>query len=101
MLAGPSVPDEARQAAIERAETGELITTKVAKQIVADARKNRPKKARPVAHDQMGTRLTKVLEWYKEQWDQKELAELARQLRALAAKLVGKPQRGGKRGKKE
>src|ERR1700730_8676906 len=39
LLAAPSVPDEARQMAVERAEAGEQITTSVAKEIVAETRK--------------------------------------------------------------
>ncbi len=39
LLAAPSVPEEARQTAIERAEGGEKITTVVAKEIVAEAKK--------------------------------------------------------------
>jgi hypothetical protein len=39
LLAAPSAPDEARQAAVERAEAGEHITAKVAKEILAQERK--------------------------------------------------------------
>src|SRR5262249_37303709 len=39
LLAAPSAPDEAREAAIERAEAGERITSAVAKEILARARK--------------------------------------------------------------
>jgi hypothetical protein len=39
LLAAPSTPDEARQAAVERAQPGERITTAVAKEIVATSRK--------------------------------------------------------------
>jgi hypothetical protein len=41
LLAAPSVTDEARQVAVEKAEAGEEITTKVGKRSEAQARKKR------------------------------------------------------------
>jgi hypothetical protein len=38
-LAAPSVPDEAREKAVEKAEAGEEITFAAAREIVAEARK--------------------------------------------------------------
>jgi hypothetical protein len=96
LLAAPSAPDEARQAAIERAEAGEQITTAVAKGIVAEAKKKGTKREQPIPADKLGLRLVRVLERYRERWNRKELSEFARQLRAFADALE-KPERGGKK----
>ena len=99
LLAAPSTPDEARQAALERAEAGEQITTSIAKEILAEARKKkRPKRRKAVSSDKLGVRLVKSLERYKERWNQKELSELARQLREFADALE-KPSGSKKKGK--
>ena len=50
--------------------------------------------------DKLGLRLMRSLERYKERWNQKELSELARQLRGFADALE-KPQAGGKKKSKE
>jgi hypothetical protein len=101
LLAAPSVPDEARQVAIERAEGGEKITTVVAKEIVAEAKKKtRPRRPKKVSTEKLGLRLANMLERYKKQWDMKELPDLARQLREFADELEGH-QRGGKKKAKE
>jgi hypothetical protein len=100
LLAGPSVPDKARELAIERAESGEQITTNVAKEIVAETRKKkRQRKQKALPTDKLGGRLLKVLERYRERWNPKELAELARHLREFADALD--EQKGGKKTKKE
>src|SRR5947209_14037837 len=65
LLAAPSTPDEARQAAVERAEAGEHVTTAVAKEILAETRKKRPRRSKAIPPDKLGLRLTKVLERYK------------------------------------
>jgi hypothetical protein len=99
LLAAPSVPDEARQAAIERAKGGEQITTAVAREIVAEVRKEAAKKKKgprkgTVTTKQLGDRLAGVLQRYRDRWEHKELSELARQLREFADGLE-KPARGG------
>jgi hypothetical protein len=100
LLAAPAVPDSARQVAIEKAEAGEEITFSSAKEIVAEAKKKGKKKAKPIPSEKLGLRLVSVLERYRERWNQKELAELARQLREFADELeAGK--KGGKRKAKE
>jgi hypothetical protein len=101
LLAAPSVPDEARQQAIERAEAGEEINTVVAKEIVAEARKKkRPRRQKAMPTVKLGLRLMSVLERYRDRWNPDELSELARQLREFADAL-DKPQPGGrKKGKK-
>ncbi len=100
LLAAPSAPDEARQTAVERAEAGEQITTAVAKQILAETRKKRPKRKKAVPSEKLVVRLVGVLERYRERWNQKELPELARQLREFAD-AVEKPQAGSKKKGKE
>lgn len=100
LLAGPSVPDEARQVAVEKAEAGVEINTAVAKEIVATTKKKGKKKARPVPAGKLGLRLTKVLERYRERWKPDDLSDLARQLREFADELE-KPGRGNKKKAKE
>ena len=96
-LAAPSVPDEARQVAVEKAEAGEEITVATAREIVAEAKKKkRPRRRKPVSAEKLGGRLVKVLERYKERWNPGELSELARQLREFADAL---DMRGRKKGK--
>jgi hypothetical protein len=100
LLAAPSVPDEAREKAIERAEAGEQITTVVAKEILAETRKRkRPRRQKSLAIDKLSGRLVKALERYRDRWDPKELMELARQLREFADSLDA--QKAGKKPKKE
>jgi len=100
LLAAPSVPDEAREKAVEKAEAGEEITFAAAREIVAEARKKkRPKRQKTIPADKLGGRLVSVLERYRDRWNPKELAELARQLREFADSLDS--QKGGKRTKKE
>ncbi len=100
LLAAPSVPDEARQKAVEKAEAGEEITFATAKEIVAEARKKkRPRRQKTIPADKLAGRLVNVLERYRERWDPQELAELARQLRVFADSLGS--QKGGKKMKKE
>jgi hypothetical protein len=99
-LAAPSIPVEARERAVEKAEAGEEITLAAAKEIVAEARKKkRPRRQKTIPPDQLAGRLVTVLERYRDRWDPKELAELARQLREFADSLDS--QKGGKRAKKE
>jgi len=100
LLAAPSTPDEARQAAVERAEAGEHVTTAVAKEIVAETRKKRPRRSKAVPTEKLGLRLVKVLERYKEKWKPDDLSDLARQLREFADALE-KPGRGTKKKAKE
>jgi hypothetical protein len=100
LLAAASAPDEARQTAVERAEAGEQITTAVAKEILAETRKKRPRRGKAIPTDKLGVRLVKVLERYQERWNQKELAEFARQLREFADALE-KQGRGTKKKAKE
>jgi hypothetical protein len=87
LLAAPSVPDEARQVAVEKAEAGEEITVATAKQIVAEAKKKRrPKRQKAVPADKLGVRLIKKPRSYQERWTG-ELSDLARHLREFADAL--------------
>ena len=100
LLAAPSVPDEAREKTVEKAEAGEEITFGAAREIVAEARKKkRPRRHKTIPADKLAGRLVNVLERYRDRWDPKELAELARQLREFADSLES--QKGGKKTKKE
>jgi hypothetical protein len=81
LLAAPSVPDEAREKAVEKAEAGEEITFAAAREIVAEARKKkRPRRLKTMPPNKLAGRLVMVLKRYRDRWDPKELAELARQL---------------------
>jgi uncharacterized protein YecE (DUF72 family) len=101
LLAAPTVSDEARQVAVEKAEAGEEITFATAREIVAEAKKKRrPRRQKAVPADRLGLRLVRSLERYKERWNPKELSELARQLREFADALE-KPQAGSKKRAKE
>lgn len=95
LLAAPSVPEKAREAAVERAEAGEEITTGVAKEIIAKVRKRAARRTKAVPAEKLGLRLVKVLEKYKERWDQKELSLLAQHLREFADSLDA--ERGGRK----
>jgi hypothetical protein len=95
-LAAPSVPDEARQTAIQKAESGEEITFAAAKKIVAEMKKKGKRRTKPIPADKLARRLVSVLERYRKRWNPKELADLARQLREFADALE-KPERGGRK----
>jgi hypothetical protein len=100
LLAAPSVPDEARQKAVEKAEAGEEITFATAKEIVAEARKKkRPRRQKAMPAEKLAGRLVTMLERYRDRWEPKDLAELARHLREFADSLDS--QKSGKRSKKE
>jgi hypothetical protein len=84
LLAAPSTPDSACQAAITRARAGERITTGVAKEIVRQS-KTTSKRAQKVPRDSvLALQLRKALERYRDQWGPKRLADLARELRDFA-----------------
>jgi gas vesicle protein len=100
LLAAPSVPDEAREKAVEKAEAGEEITFAAAREIVAEARKKkRPRRQKTIPADRLAGRLVSVLARYRDRWEPKELANLARHLREFADSLDA--QKGGKRTKKQ
>lgn len=87
LLAAPSVPDEARQTAIERAEAGEPVTAKVARDILTRTRKRIRRKARALTPVKLLSRLQTVVRQGKDRWGAKDIAELSRQLREFANEL--------------
>jgi len=101
LLAAPSVPDEARQVAVEMAEAGETISVKVAKKIVAETKKEQKSKKTPkaVPAEKIGERLRKLLDRHRQQWDAEEMAEVVKQLRELADELE-EGRRGSRPGKR-
>jgi hypothetical protein len=54
LLAAPPAPDEARRTAIERADVEEQITTAVAREILAETRKKRPRRSKAIPADKLG-----------------------------------------------
>jgi hypothetical protein len=99
LLAAPSAPDEARQVAVERAEAGERITAKVAKQILAKERKKPGKRRRRASAEELTEKLEATLGRFRDRWNQKELSELAKKLREFADSLEevrgGSKKKGG------
>ena len=93
LLAAPSVPGDARDRAIARAEAGETITPGVARELVAQARKGAGRRKR-VAAGVLAPRLLATLERYRGRWSRKELAELARHLRQFADRLDARDKAG-------
>jgi hypothetical protein len=85
LLAAPSVPDEAREAAISRAEAGEQITAAVAKDILAQSRERGGERSPSVT--KLTAQLEKSLKRYRDKWEPDKLPELARQLRKFAESL--------------
>jgi hypothetical protein len=94
LLAAPSAPDEARQAAVERAAAGEQITTAVARQLLAAARKKAARVASRFPFDELRPKLTQLLQRYKAQCRPEDFRELARGLREFADTLVRNPRAG-------
>jgi hypothetical protein len=80
-LVAPSVPEEAREEAISRAEAGEKITVAIAKSIVARCREEEERK--PVPPRKLFQQLTKILQQIQKQFGQPERRELKRILQEL------------------
>jgi Protein of unknown function (DUF3102) len=96
LLAAPSTPQSACDAAIARARAGERITTRVAKEILGEAKSN-VKKGHGGRHTSDLTReLQSTLERYRIKWGPKNVHDLARQLRAFADSL-DEPKEGSAR----
>ncbi len=87
LLAAPSAPDEAREAAIERAAAGEPITATVARELFTKARKRLRRKTKPLTAEKIVQRLTTTVERHKERWNPEEYADLVRELRRIADML--------------
>jgi hypothetical protein len=100
LLATSSVPDKAREVAMEKAKAGDKITVPVAKEIVAQARKQkRPKQKKPLPAQKLGPQLLKMLEGFRDRWDPEELDELVEQLRKFADSLVAAGAASRRRGR--
>ena len=99
MLAAPSVPEKAREKAIEQAKGGQAISVGAAKTIIAEAKselrdearkEKKPAKRRPAAV--LGPKLLTTLEKYLKGWATSELPDLVQQLRQFADKVEQKQQ---------
>lgn len=107
ILAAPSVPEEARKKAIEKAKEGKTISVIVAKTIIAETRSElreekggqaRKKRSASV----LGPKLLSTLEKYLKGWASNDLPDLAQQLRQFADKVEKQhQQREAKKAKKE
>jgi hypothetical protein len=87
LLAAPTTPDEARQLAVAKAESGQEITFRAAREIVAQARKKKqPRRQQAEPADRLRARLLRMLRRYQERWPG-ELSDLARHLREFADAL--------------
>jgi hypothetical protein len=91
LLAAPSAPDEARETAVERAEAGERVTTAVAKEILAKARRKTTRKGRTLSAEKLLPRLIKSLERFRDRCNPKDVSELARHIREFADSLEEEP----------
>jgi Protein of unknown function (DUF3102) len=99
LLAAPSTPYEARQIALDRAQSGETITSAVAKEIVGAARTKTARKVGIVPTNMLSVRLGKALEAFKKRWDPKEVQALVRQLQEFVHGLES-GMTGGRKGRK-
>jgi hypothetical protein len=91
LLARPSVPEQARQVAIRRAESGERITVPVAKAIVAEFRGNTSDHEPLTNEEAIRARLEKILDPYARKSPLQRTA-LAKILRTLADNLEVVPE---------
>ncbi len=97
LLAAPSAPDEAREAAVKLAEDGERVTPKIAKELLAKERRKTSRRKKGASSEKLAEKLLKVLTRFQERWNPKELSELAKQLRDFADSLT--EERSGSRKK--
>ncbi len=102
LLAGRSAPDSARQLALRRAQTGERITPRVAREILEQerAKLESGRKGRRLPASHLAPRLAKVLARYQERCEPSSAPERARQLREFADTLEANrpgPEKGQKR----
>ena len=71
----------------------------VAKEILAETKKKRTRRAKTVPTNKLSGRLIKVLERFRDRWNKKELSEFARQLREFADALEQPQSTSRKKGK--
>ena len=88
LLAAPSVPDDARVAAIRRARAGETITTEVAKEIIAQWNGSK-RSAKAVGDAESIERLSRLLNRYTARCNLPQRALLVRVLRQFADTVEG------------
>ena len=88
LLASPSAPDEAREAAVKLAEGGERVTPKVAKEILAKERRKTSRRRKGGSTEKLSKKLLNVLTRFQKRWNPKELSDLAKQLRDFADSLT-------------
>jgi hypothetical protein len=95
LLAAPSAPEEASEAAVKRAEDGERITVAVAKQILDSLRKRQGRPRRTASYELPSPKLLGellgTLESLRRRWDPRHVSVLARQLREFADSLEEEP----------
>lgn len=89
LLAAPSVPDEARLMAVERAQSGEKITITVARELVNQAWAKGTERSPSARRTSREERLRRMLDRCREQWPRNDLSTLARLLREFANELEG------------
>jgi hypothetical protein len=65
VLSAPSVPEDAREVAVQRAAKGERITAAEARAIVARVRKRRRPQAHPLTPERITARLQQILDRYQ------------------------------------
>lgn len=98
LLAAPSTPEEALQAAIAQAEAGEQITVAAAREIVAAARKRGGHPSKRLAEGKVIDRLDRALERCQAKLGVRHWPRLAQRLREFADRLES-PRRESARSK--
>lgn len=84
ILAAPSVPDEARTIAVERAQAGEVITTKAAKAIVKQTRLRDGEHRWSGFERQLPCTFERTMQNLQKNWDPDNLDSLVGRLREFA-----------------
>ena len=91
LLAAPSVPEAASEAAIQRAESGERITGSVAKEIVRKVRNRavpcKTTRQSTLPEGKLLGQLLESLESFRRRWNPRQFPELAQHLREFADSL--------------
>jgi hypothetical protein len=94
MLAAPTAPQKASEAALQRAQSGERITTSIAKKILSNLRTKLEHRERGSSSEwpsgKLRGELLEMLESFRRRWSPGEVSVLARQLRDFADSLEEK-----------
>lgn len=89
LLAAPSTPNAALDTAIERALGGTKITTKLAKQIIAELRQQQVQTPKPsLTAKKLAPKLLRLLNRYRDRCSPTDVAELATHLHQFADELT-------------